>query len=393
MRRKIIIFAAKAGGGHMASAAAMKCGLEATSPYVDVEILDHWRILNLSYNTIIYNFCLRHNLIEIYERAIRPVLIFISAISFSQLWLHIPLAGFLRRQSQRPDVIVSNSPVLNGVIAKAMARAYGVNAPPFYIVFADFEDLRHPRMKFAIRPAAVRGKVQKIYYQCCSEGHISSVLGLGNSYDQIIKSTGIVINRSFSMEPIGESNRRIAKASLHLNPGLPVIYVGFGGYGNSLMLDIMKQAGRLKEKFNFIFVCGHNQDLTEKLRKHSQEGVHAAVFGYVPDPKPYLELSDYFVGKPGATSISEALALRVSPLILSTSCIMEQEQATLEYIQRKNLGRFFTSVESLMSFLGSDEAKDRKETFSGIEREPGNNGLEVAVKNILQLSGVQAGGA
>lgn len=119
----MIIFASPGGGGHISNAYAIRDYFADVHEDFEFSIEDHWAILGLSYNVWIYNFVLRKNLIGLYEYFIRPTLEFIGFLLQSERWLPKLLAHYFKSLSRKPDLVISNSPILNNVIARAMRIA------------------------------------------------------------------------------------------------------------------------------------------------------------------------------------------------------------------------------------------------------------------------------
>src|ERR1035438_878719 len=98
------------------------------------------------------------------------------------------------------------------------------------------------------------------------------------------------------------ARRAAARRALGLDPATPVGLVLFGGQGAAVMLDI---ARRLPDR-QLILICGHNQKLRAQLERLPRR---APVFieGFTKEIPRYMQLADYFIGKPGPGSISEAV--------------------------------------------------------------------------------------
>ena len=184
--------------------------------------------------------------------------------------------------------------------------------------------------------------------------------------------------------------RRAAKESLGFNPDLPLVFVAFGGYGNALMLDILRSFQKSRPNIQLIFVCGHSSTLLKAIRHESANDSRILALGYVENPAQYLPMSDYLVGKPGPTTVAEALLMHVTPLILSSGTVMEQERSTLAYIQNEKLGRFFNDTTDLIAYLQNVRVDSRSHEFPGLETRDDSDGLQLAVTNILNMCRAQA---
>ena len=70
-------------------------------------------------------------------------------------------------------------------------------------------------------------------------------------------------------------------------------------------------ARRVTARAQFIFICGRNKKLADRLR-----GMDTRFPKYVEEFTSeipyYMHLSDFFIGKPGPGSISEAIAMHLT---------------------------------------------------------------------------------
>jgi 1,2-diacylglycerol 3-beta-galactosyltransferase len=121
---------------------------------------------------------------------------------------------------------------------------------------------------------------------------------------------------------------------LGLDPDLPTGLVLFGGEGSSVMLDIAK---RITARAQFIFICGKNQKLAERLRRLPTT-FPKYVEGFTSEIPHYMHLSDFFVGKPGPGSISEALAMHLPVIVECNSWTLPQERYNTEWVREKDVG-------------------------------------------------------
>jgi UDP-N-acetylglucosamine:LPS N-acetylglucosamine transferase len=113
------------------------------------------------------------------------------------------------------------------------------------------------------------------------------------------------------------------------------------------MLDI---ARRLPER-QLILVCGHNAKLRAKL----QGLPHAApmfVEGFTREIPKYMQLADYFIGKPGPGSLSEAVAMHLPVIVERNAWTLPQERYNAVWIREQGIGIV------LRSFRGIARAVD-----------------------------------
>jgi UDP-N-acetylglucosamine:LPS N-acetylglucosamine transferase len=144
-------------------------------------------------------------------------------------------------------------------------------------------------------------------------------------------------------EPVNV-DRAAERLKLGLDPDRPTGMVLFGGQGSSVMLDI---AERLQDT-QLIFVCGKNKKLAAKLR--AMKNAKHFVEGFTSEIPYYMHLSDFFIGKPGPGSISEAVAMKLPVVVECNSWTLPQERYNAEWVREHGVGVV------LPNFRGVDEA-------------------------------------
>ena len=90
-----------------------------------------------------------------------------------------------------------------------------------------------------------------------------------------------------------------------------------------------------------LVICGNNAKLREKL----QAMPHAApmlVEGFTKEVPRYMQLADYFIGKPGPGSLSEAVAMRLPVIVERNAWTLPQERYNAEWIREMGVGIVLT---------------------------------------------------
>jgi 1,2-diacylglycerol 3-beta-galactosyltransferase len=87
----------------------------------------------------------------------------------------------------------------------------------------------------------------------------------------------------------------------------------------------------------FIFICGKNQKLAERLRQ-LPTSFPKYVEGFTAEVPYYMHLSDFFIGKPGPGSISEALAMQLPVVLERNAWTLPQERYNAEWVTEKRVG-------------------------------------------------------
>src|SRR6202023_3157931 len=86
-----------------------------------------------------------------------------------------------------------------------------------------------------------------------------------------------------------------------------------------------------------IFVCGKNEKLANALRARKSR-LPRFVEGFTTRVNYYMQLADFFIGKPGPGSLSEALAMRLPVIVESNAWTLPQERYNAHWILEKRVG-------------------------------------------------------
>jgi 1,2-diacylglycerol 3-beta-galactosyltransferase len=150
-----------------------------------------------------------------------------------------------------------------------------------------------------------------------------------------------------------QSKRQEERVRLGLQPDLPTGLVMFGGEGSNVMYPIAERLGNSSENLQLIMVCGRNAKLKERLQRLKTRN-KIFVEGFTSDMPYYMHLADFFVGKPGPGSISEALKMDLPVILERNAWTLPQERYNAEWVLEKKAGivlRNFRQVDSAVKQL------------------------------------------
>jgi YVTN family beta-propeller protein len=132
-------------------------------------------------------------------------------------------------------------------------------------------------------------------------------------------------------------NRRAERMRRGLRPDLPTGLVLFGGEGSTEMLRIAKALNREDSGIQLILLCGKNAELADQLRAMNQR-IPMFVQGFTRDVPLYMEIADFFIGKPGPGSISEALVKRLPVIVQRNAWTMAHERYNADWVEEMGVG-------------------------------------------------------
>jgi 1,2-diacylglycerol 3-beta-galactosyltransferase len=144
----------------------------------------------------------------------------------------------------------------------------------------------------------------------------------------------IVRPEFYNRAPVPRAEERVR---LGLHPDLPSGLVMFGGYGSRQMLTVARRVAAAGLKTQLIFMCGHNRQLGERIAE-LKLSFPFRIEGFSDDIPHFMQLADYFVGKPGPGSISEALVMGLPVVVERNSWTMVQERFNTDWIVENQLG-------------------------------------------------------
>jgi UDP-N-acetylglucosamine:LPS N-acetylglucosamine transferase len=189
---------------------------------------------------------------------------------------------------------------------------------------------------------------QQQHLICGTAKAAEQALAMGYSADRVLRTSGMIVRPEFYRRP--DICRERERCRLGLRPDLPTALVTFGGFGSRRMLTIARRVAEAGVKAQLIFLCGHNQCLREQLSRMALP-FPCHVEGFTREIPYFMQLADFFVGKPGPGSISEALVMGLPVIVERNARTMVQERYNTEWIERHQVGVVLRSFSGLVSGL------------------------------------------
>ncbi len=140
-------------------------------------------------------------------------------------------------------------------------------------------------------------------------------------------------------EPV-EVDRGPDRAALGLDPELPTALMMFGGEGSPTMLDIVRALDGEDASdmdLQIIAICGKNKKLEAAMRAMKTR-IPMHVEGFTREVPRFMRLADFFIGKPGPGSISEAVAMGLPVIIERNYWTLPQERYNAEWVEEQGVG-------------------------------------------------------
>jgi 1,2-diacylglycerol 3-beta-galactosyltransferase len=155
----------------------------------------------------------------------------------------------------------------------------------------------------------------------------------------------MILHPRFYEAPVEE--RAAGLARLGLRADLPTAVVLFGGYGSQAMLEIAERLDASKLELQLIFICGRNEKLASALGVGGSR-LPRFVEGFTKDVNRYMHLADFFIGKPGPGSVSEALAMHLPVIVACNAWTLPQERYNAQWVLENEVGVVLRSFSEIV---------------------------------------------
>ncbi len=323
-RPKIDFIYFDAGGGHRAAANALKSVIETQNRPWDIRLVNLQEVLDSldifrKITTIrledVYNLMLAKG----WTLGSAQGLVFMHGVI--RIY-HRPVVRLLTKHwgETRPDMVVSVVPNFNRAMYNSLRAA--LPQVPYVTILTDMADFPP---HFWIEPD------QDQTFICGTDHAVEQARALGHPSERVLRTSGMILRPKF-YEPVNV-DRAQERVKLGLDPSRPTGLVLFGGQGSSAMLKIARELSDTQ----LIMICGKNQKLADKLRALPTRAPHF-IEGFTQEVPYYMHLSDFFIGKPGPGSISEAVAMKLPVIVERNAWTLPQERYNADWVIEKGVG-------------------------------------------------------
>jgi len=339
--RKLTIVFHHGGGGHWATAAALKSVLTEQEQPWDVNLLNMQKVLaplDVLHRVTgvhvedIYNLILRKGWTRF-----TPKLLLILQTTIRLYHLRIVKALRTYWSLHPADMVLSVIPHFNREIAESLQ---GTEKTPFVTLLTDLADYP-PR--FWIEP-------ESEYIIVATERAKQQAIKIGHPLERVFETSGMVLKPKFYQK--SAVDRVAERRRLGLEADCPTGIVLFGGYGSRVMVDIVKRLDASNSGVQMILLCGHNHALADQL-KNLKTKKPILVQGFTENVEFYMALADFFIGKPGPGSISEALQFHLPVIVECNGKTLPQERYNAEWVREQGCGIVVPSFREIAAAVKS----------------------------------------
>ncbi len=317
-----------AGGGHRAAATALKAVIDEQKRPKG----DEWDVRMVNLKEIlgpldVFRKVTGLELEEIYNQMLARGWTLGSAQGLKFMHgvirlYHGPAVRMLEKYwaGARPDLVVSLVPNFNRALFESLKNA--LPAVPYVTILTDIADY----------PPHFWMEKQEQFLICGSDKAVLQARALGYTEDWISRASGMILRPTF-YQPV-TVDRVAERRRLGLDPDRPTGLVLFGGQGSKVMIEI---AERLSDVVQLILICGKNTGLADRLRALPVRAPRY-VEGFTSEIPYYMSLADFFIGKPGPGSISEAVAMGLPVIVERNIWTLPQERYNADWVLERNAG-------------------------------------------------------
>lgn len=338
-----MILMSDTGGGHRASANALRDGFEALyGKQYEVDVVDLAQT-DSTWPNKWYFFLVKY-----------PILWRLGFLFSEPRVIHEPVfVGYTAMVGRRfakkfeeckPDLIVSVHPLMQHVPLKILRRMK--KTTPFATVVTDLTRCHVTWFHRAVDKCFVATQLVA-----------AQALKVGLKASQIV-CCGLPIRPSFS-NPKTESKHKLrSKLGLHLTAPTVMLVGGGDGMGK-LEATAAALAKTLSPEHQVLIICGRNQALADSLSSR-QWPMKVVVRGFINNMSEYMCACDAIVTKAGPGTIAEALICGL-PIVLN-GCIPCQEEGNVDFVRENEVGEYSEKPAEIADivagwFSGKDSAK------------------------------------
>jgi 1,2-diacylglycerol 3-beta-galactosyltransferase len=347
----------EAGGGHRASAAALSASLAELKPSWQVEMInlrDLLEPLDFIHRLTgvrvenFYNGLLKKNLTAGVGSMLKILHLMVRQMNPRMV---AALAAYWERA--RPDLVVSLIPHFNRAMFEGLRAADARRSAAQTPIVTIMTDLADYPPHFWVEP-------QEQYLICGTAMAARQALAAGLPDRFILRSSGMIVRPEFYR--LDEMPRASERRRLNLDPALPTGVVMFGGFGSHRMELIARRVAAAKLNTQLIFMCGHNQMLAQSLAGMDLPFPHQIV-GFTDQVPYFMRLADYFIGKPGPGSLSEALVMGLPVIVERNALTMVHERYNTDWVLQNDIGAVVKSFSEIERAIALMLERDRLEDF------------------------------
>ncbi|CAI5531440.1 unnamed protein product [Closterium sp. Naga37s-1] len=332
-RKRVLILMSDTGGGHRASAEALKSTFEMEfGDKYEVNVVDMWTDHTpWPFNQLpkSYNFLVRHETLwKMTYYATKPK--FVHQPQMAATFAFVARTVSKGLDKYKPDVIVSVHPLMQHIPLRVLKSRGLLHRIPFITVVTDLTTC-HPTW-FSRQVSVCFCPTKEVAQQALKAGLQPSQ----------IRVHGLPIRPAFA-KPSGPQAG--VRQSLGMDPELPAVLLIGGGEGmgpvevtaRALATTLAPETPGGRAKGQLIVICGRNKQLQATLEAMTWP-MPTQIKGVVTNIPEVMAASDCVISKAGPGTIAESM-IKGLPMILN-GFIAGQEAGNVPFVVKNGAGLF-----------------------------------------------------
>ena len=373
--KKIMIFYASFGGGHLSAAKSIEAQLKNNYKNIEVELVDCMKYVNKTIervSTAAYRSMAKNAPWvwgKMYNDAKKGPLVHISSRANSVM--AIKLLKLLKEK--KPDIIVSTHPF--GSQMCTYLKRKGKISSKIATIITDFKS--HDQW-------LIGSDYTDVFFVANNE--MRKELASKNIAENKIIISGIPISEKFS---INYDKKEILDKLGFSENKKNILFFGGGalGLGKQTTLDVFSSLINNFPDTQIIAISGKNKNMNNnfnKIVKEKSREDNVKIFEYTDKVAEYMSIAELIVTKPGGLTISESLASHTPMLIINP--IPGQEEENAEFLENQTVAKWLKKGEDanfVLNLLLNDSNilnNMKKNTYAIAKPEAAKNICEIIIK-------------
>jgi hypothetical protein len=325
-----------AGGGHRSAATALEAVIAATRPSWQVRLVNLQEVLD---SLDIFRKVTGIRLEDIYNLALAKGWTLGSELLLPMMhgvirMYHPAQVKLLTKvwTERQPEMVVSVVPNFNRALFESLRRA--LPGAPFVTILTDLADY----------PPHFWIEKQRQYLICGTDKAVRQALAAGHAAERVFRTSGMILRPEFYAPQTKDRAEELRK--LGLDPEWPTGMVMFGGEGSSVMAPIAERLGNSASNLQLIMICGKNEKMRRRISEiKTRNKIHLE--GFTKEIPSFMSLCDFFVGKPGPGSISEAIKMKLPVFVERNAWTLPQERYNADWVMEQGVGVVLDNFKSI----------------------------------------------
>ena len=370
--KKVIIFYASYGGGHLSAAKSLQNYITKNYTNIEIELIDCMKYINKTIekvSTAAYREMAKKAPWawgKIYFDSQKGTLAHIS--SRANALMAIKLAKLLKEK--KPDLIISTHPF--GSQMCSYLKRKGKIDINIATVLTDFRS----HFQWLIGSDYIN------YFFVSNEGIKNELISKEINPDKIFV-TGIPISERFELE----FDKKEILNSLNFDENKKtILFFGGGklGLGKTKTLQIFDTMVKTFEDIQIIAISGQNESMKdgfEKIIKKNNKQHSIKIFEYTDKIPEFMSISDIAISKPGGLTSSEAMASGLPMVIISP--IPGQEEENAIFLENNNVGVWIRKDANIIPIL--KHLLDNEDILNTMKNNTNLISKKYSTKNICKI--------